>query len=121
MLMNAFTEFTVGNISNVNRYHYSNVTTVAAGDIALMTFSNLHGSIYADLKISYGVSVWDVIIATGGSVTTYTDAGTTYKVHTFTSSGDFEVTSSGSAEYLIVAGGGGGGVQSRWWRWSRRL
>jgi hypothetical protein len=109
MLMNAFTQFTVGNISNVNRYHYSNVTTVAAGDIALMTFSNLHGSIYADLKISYGVSVWDVIIATGGSVTTYTDAGTTYKVHTFTSSGDFEVTSSGSAEYLIVAGGGGGG------------
>jgi hypothetical protein len=107
MLMNAFTEFTVGEISNVNRYNYSGETTVAAGDIALMTFSNLHGSIYADLKISYSNFV---ISATGGLVTTYTDAGTTYKVHTFTSSGDFYVTSSGSLEYLIVAGGGGGGA-----------
>ena len=107
MLMNAFTQFTVGNISNVNRYNYSDVTTVAAGNIALMTFSNLHGSIYADLKISYGSDIFTFSV-TGGTVTTYTDAGTTYKVHTFTSSGDFEVTGSGSVDYLIVAGGGGG-------------
>jgi hypothetical protein len=111
VLMNAFTQFTLSEISNVNRYHYSGVTTVEAGDIALMTFSNLHGSIYADLKISYGVSTF-VVRATGGSVTTYTDAGTTYKVHTFTSSGDFTVTSGGEVEYLIIAGGGGGGSDS---------
>jgi hypothetical protein len=105
VLMNAFTQFTVGEISNVNRYHYSNVTTVEAGNIALMTFSNLHGSIYADLKISYN-SIG--IIATGGTVT---DVGV-YRIHTFTSSGDFTVTSGGEVEYLVIAGGGGGGSDS---------
>jgi hypothetical protein len=102
VLMNAFTEFTLGDMSNVNRYTYSNMTTVTAGDIALMTFSNLHGSIYADLKISYGTIG---IVATGGTITTADG----YKIHTFTSSGDFTVTSGGSVEYLIVAGGGAGG------------
>jgi hypothetical protein len=104
VLMNAFTVFEVAsNISNVNRYFYSNAVSVTAGDIALMTFSNLHGSIYADLKISYGPSV--VVVATGGTVT---EVGG-YRIHTFTSSGDFTVTSGGEVEYLIVAGGGGGG------------
>lgn len=50
------------------------------------------------------------ISATGGTITDITDNGTNYRVHTFTSSGTFEVTSgSGDVEYLIVAGGGGGG------------
>jgi hypothetical protein len=102
VLMNAFTDFLVSsNISNVNRYLYSSSTTVAAGDIALMTFSNLHGSIYADLKISYGPTL--PVTATGGTVTVVGG----YRIHTFTSSGDFTVTSGGSVEYLIVAGGGG--------------
>lgn len=49
------------------------------------------------------------ITATGGTITT--DGN--YKVHTFTSSGDFEITAgSGDVEYLIVAGGGGGGSRS---------
>ena len=47
-----------------------------------------------------------VFTATGGTVTTSGN----YTIHTFTSSGTFEVTSgTGSVEYLIVAGGGGGG------------
>lgn len=46
------------------------------------------------------------IQATGGTITT---AGN-YTIHTFTSSGNFTVTSgSGNVEVLIVAGGGGGG------------
>lgn len=46
------------------------------------------------------------IVATGGTITT---VGNT-KIHTFNSSGTFEITSgSGPVEYLIVAGGGGGG------------
>jgi len=49
--------------------------------------------------------------ATGGTVTTITDGGIRYRVHTFTTPGthDFVVTSGGEVEYLIVAGGGGGG------------
>ena len=44
--------------------------------------------------------------ATGGTITTSGD----WKIHTFTSSGTFEVTDgSGLVEFLAIAGGGGGG------------
>ena len=49
------------------------------------------------------------VAATGGTITSYTDGGITYDVHTFTSSGTFNVTGGGSVDYLIVGGGGGGG------------
>jgi hypothetical protein len=48
-------------------------------------------------------------LATGGSVSTITENGVTYRVHTFTSSGNLTVQKSGSVEVLVVAGGGGGG------------
>jgi hypothetical protein len=44
------------------------------------------------------------VSATGGAVT-YADG---YTIHTFTSSGTFNVISGGEVEYLVVAGGGGG-------------
>jgi len=47
--------------------------------------------------------------ANGGTVTTITQNGVNYRVHTFTSSGTLSVTQSGSVEVLVVAGGGGGG------------
>jgi hypothetical protein len=48
--------------------------------------------------------------ATGGTETTYSSGGTDYKVHTFTSSGTFQVTSGAkTVDVLIVAGGGAGG------------
>ena len=43
----------------------------------------------------------------GGTETTYTSGGTTYKVHTFTSSGFLRVTAAISMNFLIVGGGGG--------------
>ena len=49
------------------------------------------------------------LTATGGTVTTYKTGGILYKVHTFTSSGTFAVTSGGNVTYLVVGGGGGGG------------
>ena len=52
--------------------------------------------------------------ASGGTITTFTDSGITYTVHTFTSSGVFEVTNAlpdgSEVDYLIVAGGGSGGA-----------
>jgi len=47
--------------------------------------------------------------ATGGTVTDITDGGVNYRVHTFTSSGTFDVQGGGEVEYLVVAGGGAGG------------
>ncbi len=52
----------------------------------------------------------DFVAATGGTITTSGD----YKIHTFTGSGCFQVTTAGNAagsnkiSYLVVAGGGGG-------------
>jgi len=47
--------------------------------------------------------------ASGGTVTDITQDGKQYRVHTFTSSGTFEVTRGGEVEYLVVGGGGAGG------------
>ena len=56
-----------------------------------------------------GINSAAFITATGGTITTSGN----YKVHTFTSSGTFQITSgSGDVEYLVVAGGGGGGGDS---------
>jgi hypothetical protein len=60
----------------------------------------------------YDGTEWKIagFLAEGGDVTTITDGGVTYKVHTFTSSGTFNVLAgSAEVEYLVVAGGGGGG------------
>ena len=67
------------------------------------------------LAISGGFSP---IVASGGSTSTYTESGVEYKAHTFTSSGTFSVSDTGSEgllEILVIAGGasgGGGGSDS---------
>ena len=52
-------------------------------------------------------------IATGGVISDYSEGPTVYRAHIFTSSGIFNVTSTGDfgedVEYLVVAGGGAGG------------
>ena len=55
------------------------------------------------------------ITATGGVISDYSDSGSNYRAHIFTSSGTFSVsaaTGTGLIEYLVVAGGGAGG--NRW-------
>lgn len=58
-----------------------------------------------------GNELWTPTLqATGGTVTDIMVAGTPYRVHTFTSSLDFEVlTTSLQVEYLVVGAGGAGG------------
>ncbi len=50
-------------------------------------------------------SAYPGVEATGGTTSTYTSGGTTYKVHTFDSVGTstFAVQNGGSIDYLIVA------------------
>jgi hypothetical protein len=48
------------------------------------------------------------VVATGGTVTD----DNFWRVHTFTGSGDFVVTSGGLIEYVVVGGGAGGGKSS---------
>lgn len=63
-----------------------------------------------------GIDVYEQPIpmnASGGTITTYTSGGTTYRVHTFTSNGTFTVNTLGSTagniDVLLVGGGGKGG------------
>ena len=49
-------------------------------------------------------------VATGGTVTDIEQDGKKFRVHTFTSSGTFEVTRGGNVDVLVVGGGGAGGV-----------
>jgi hypothetical protein len=55
---------------------------------------------------AFSINASAAITATGGTVT---NVGS-YRIHTFTSSGTFEVAEGGDVEYLVVAGGGGGGA-----------
>ena len=62
------------------------------------------------LQISNGPLIYPgMVIATGGTVTDITIGGISYRVHTFTATGNhtFTVTNGGEVEYLIVGGGGG--------------
>lgn len=55
----------------------------------------------------------NVFTASGGTETDITVGGIDYKVHTFTSSGTFTVSSgSREIEYLVIAGGGGGSLSN---------
>lgn len=51
----------------------------------------------------------DTIIATGGTITSYTDSdGVQYRVHTFTGTGTFTITNgSANIDYVCIAAGGG--------------
>jgi len=46
--------------------------------------------------------------ATGGTITTYSSGGVSYRVHTFTSSGNFVSNNVGTVDAIVVGGGGGG-------------
>ena len=68
----------------------------------------LFGKASGAISMSDGYGKSNGISATGGTITT--SGG--YKIHTFTSSGTFTVSSVPSGktiDYLVVAGGGGGG------------
>lgn len=64
---------------------------------------------FANVWTVVGQHLTALITATGGTITTVGN----FKVHTFTSSGTFQVISgSGTVASLVVAGGGGGGGES---------
>ena len=53
------------------------------------------------------------VVATGGVISDYTDNGIVYRAHVFTSTGELDVTGTGTlgaqADFLVVGGGGAGG------------
>ncbi len=88
-----------------------------AGDMWFNSSGSTVDGIASKCMASYSGTEWlqmsNKFSATGGTESTYSSGGVSYKVHTFTSSGTFTVGAAGSVDYLVVAGGGGsGGIQT---------
>ena len=78
------------------------------GAMFICTDATVGANVWLNVGEGSGHRPLGFMSATGGSISTVGN----FKIHTFTSSGTFEVTSAGIglSETLIVAGGGGGGV-----------
>jgi hypothetical protein len=100
----------------------SNITVDTLDDDTEYTVSataSVTGKVLSNVT-SLGITTDETIVytaATGGTTEEYDSGGKRYKSHTFTSNGDFEVTTVGDAtddrnkvDYLIIAGGGTGGT-----------
>ena len=72
---------------------------VNSGETITIKFTNASG------LIGSGTNTTVLALPSGGSITTSGN----FRIHTFTSSGNFVLTKSITIEYLVVAGGGGGG------------
>ena len=108
----ATNNLTIGrNSSNIQGNASNSLLSTNRASVVLVYVDATKGWLYVqesnvgDLEVSYTV-------ATGGTITTSGD----YKIHTFTSSGTFTVSSVGNsvgggagASYTVIAGGGSGG------------
>ena len=86
--------------------------TVPTGTTAQRPATSLSGMVRFDSDLDalqiYNGTAWSSVgsmYATGGTLTTVDG----YRIHSFTSSGDFVVSIAGVVEYLVIGGGGGGG------------
>jgi hypothetical protein len=82
-------------------------STTGSTDQLTITFTDKLLCEYEKQFVTFSIEPQSTFVsASGGTETTDGD----YKIHTFTTSGDFTVTTGGDiSQYLIVAGGGGGG------------
>lgn len=95
--LNTSTGAITGNANAVGSDTTSTFTisaTTASGDVSTRQFS---------------ITVQQPI-ATGGTELIYTDGGTTYVSHTFTTNGNFVLNSTKSLQIMMIGGGGHGGV-----------
>lgn len=106
------------NISVSNNFGIAGKTNAPSsptlGDMWFNSSTSVVSGVAPNAMAVYNGTSWDQMSnkfsGTGGTETTYTSGGITYKVHTFLSSSTFTVNSLGSFDSLIIAGGGGGGA-----------
>lgn len=74
--------------------------------LAVSSYAGIRGR---DLKTEWYARATSGIQAIGGVMTNYTENGTNYTAHVFTTNGTFTVLKPGNLNVLVVAGGGGAG------------
>lgn len=114
---NSSVAFAIGSQIDILQLGAGDVTFVAGSGV---TINSPNGALVIDSRYSgvslvkTGTNTWDLfgallgdfIVATGGTITT----DGVFKVHTFNSSGTFQITSgAGTVQSLVIGGGGGGG------------
>lgn len=111
---NASVAFPTGTQIDVVQLGTGSVTIAAAGGVTLNSNgSTILGQYYQVSLIKIGTNSWFMtgdfnpnIVATGGTITT----DGSFKIHTFTTNGTFQITAGfGYVDTLIIGGGGGGG------------
>lgn len=109
---------TVGNFTN----NATGYTKIATGTTAQRPGTPSFGMMRANTTTGY-IEYYDTISASwlgigafqasGGTITTYSSGGTNYQVHTFTTSGTFQVLAGAkTVDVLLIAGGGAGGTNA---------
>ena len=84
-------------------FYHGDVTVTVSGDFgSVSVYCYYHGYMGGENLLRYSNSC--VLSATGGIETQHSG----YRIHTFTSSGTFEVYNNKVVDYLIIGGGGGG-------------
>jgi hypothetical protein len=79
-----------------------------SGEMYILTDDTTNANVWTNVGDGTGDMPFAGMVATGGTITTDGD----YKVHSFTTSSQFVVTTAGTTpqvEYLVIAGGGGAG------------
>ncbi len=88
------------------------ITTNPSGGVGSLWYNKTSGEMYVCTTATAGANVWvGEYAGFGGTVTSYSSGGVTYRVHTFLTSGTFTTTYALSVDYLVVAGGGGGDLR----------
>ena len=99
------------NGSNIQGVANDSVISTNRAALKLVYADATKGWLYVEESNVGDLQNIEFVAATGGTITTSGD----YKIHTFTSSGTFTVTSAGNAagsdsvDYMVVGGGGAGG------------
>ena len=102
------------NSSPIQGKNSNSKITTARASLFLLYVDSTEGWVYTSQSNVADLEAAVFVAATGGTITTSGD----FKIHTFTSSGTFEVTTAGNAkgsntvDYLVVAAGGGGGANA---------
>jgi len=99
---------------NAGYTHFAVMNQTGGGNSGL-TFQQLNGTgggvgfEAISSNIQYGFNFNSASLATGGTITDNVVGEITYRTHTFTTSGNFSISSNMAIDVLVVGGGGGGG------------
>jgi hypothetical protein len=108
---------TGGTILSTNNFTLNSSTGVISGDPVDVASPTTHTfTLRATSGTNFSDRIFNIIVnpspSGGNLIDTYSYGGTTYRIHKFTSTGNFVLPSSKTVDYLIIGGGGGAGHHS---------